>query len=528
MSESRDPIDPIEGFGEAAPAEATPRRAASATFTPQRDQAAQALSLDPAQQSLAEALRITFFILRLGIGVLIVLFLLSGAKQVKESERGVRLTFGAVVNQDVPPGLHIGWPYPIGEFVTVETGQETLDLRESFYPLLSGVQQAQSLDQLAGVARQGLAPGRDGSLITSDGNIVHVRPTVVYRRQRPGEYVRNVLPGTEPQLVRTAVERAVTTVFATLTLEQALKQGGAAPADARQASDSSFHYEGDGHDHSADELAAPSPDERETASADDGPEIIDVVAGPSSTIATRVRLLAQAALDDIETGIVIEEVALRDISPPLSIRSSFAQVQSAQSDAEQAREQADRERRETLSQVAGQAAEILLSQIDAYEKALELDDPGAEQIIANIDALLQGEPVEIDGQRYVAMVSGEVTNQINSARRYRTEIESRYRSFSQTFAAKLEQYRTNPGLLVTREWTEALSQFFARQEVEVNFLPPAAIAELLINRDPAIARARETARNLEELTGTLEGREQEFNRIQRAKERQRDIAEGVN
>jgi membrane protease subunit HflK len=528
MSEPRDPIDPIEGFGETAPAETAPRRAASATFTPQRDQAAQALSLDPAQQSLAEALRITFFILRLGIGVLIVLFLLSGAKQVKESERGVRLTFGAVVNQDVPPGLHIGWPYPIGEFVTVATGQETLDLRDSFYPQLTGGQRAQPLDQLSLVARLGLVPGRDGSLVTADGNIVHVRPTVVYRRQRPGEYVRNVLPGTEPQLVRTAVERAVTTVFATLTLDQALKQGSTAPA-ARQASESSFHYEGDGHDHSADEMLAPSPANPETPEGGaDGPEIIDVIAGPSSTIATRVRLLAQAALDDIGTGIVIEEVALRDITPPLSIRSSFAQVQSAQSDAEQARERADRERRERLSQVAGQAADILLRQIDAYEKALELNDPNAENIIANIDSLLQGEPVEIDGQRYVAMISGEVTNQINSARRYRTEIESRYRSFSQTFAAKLEQYRTNPGLLVTREWTEALSQFFARQEVEVNFLPPLAIAELLINRDPDIARARDTARNLQQLTGTLEGREQEFNRIQRARDRQRDIAEGVN
>ena len=525
-----DPIDPIEGFGEDAPQEAAPRRAASATFAPQRDRASEVISLDPAQQSLAEALRITFFILRLGIGVLIVLFLFSGAKQVKESERGVRLTFGEVVEQDVPPGLHIGWPYPIGEFVTVETGQETLDLRDSFYPLLQGGLRAQPLDQLGSVAQMGLVPGRDGSLITADGNIVHVRPTVVYHRQRPGEYVRNVLPGTEPQLVRTAVERAVTTVFASLTLDQALRQGATAAGQSRQPDDSGFHYEGDGHDHSADEALPPAPVETEEAelAADDEPVVLDVVAGPSSTIATRVRLLAQATLDEIETGIVIEEVALRDITPPLSIRRNFAQVQSAQSDAEQARERADRQRRERLSQVAGQAADLILRQIDAYENALELDDPDSEQSLANIDSLLHGEAVEIDGQRHVALISGEVTSQINSARRYRTEIESRYRSFSQTFAAKLEQYRTNPGLLVTREWTEALSQFFARQEVEVNFLPPAAIAELLINRDPEIARARETARNLEQLTGTLEGREEQFNRIQRARERQRDIAEGVN
>jgi regulator of protease activity HflC (stomatin/prohibitin superfamily) len=513
-----EPIDPIHDGGDAPEIEAPPRRAASATFTPQRDREAQALSFDPAQQSLAEALRITSFILQLGIGVLIVLFLLSGAKQVRESERGVRLTFGAVREQDVPPGLHIGWPYPIGEFVTVQTGQETLDLRDSFFPQLTGNQRAMSLDQLGSVARMGLAPGRDGSVITSDGNIVHVRPTVVFRRQRPGDYVRNVFPGTEEQLVRTSVERAVTNVFASLTLDQALKQGAATPVAARAQTEGvdEVHFEGDGHDHSEDEDLAAAPVET---------VIVDSVAGPSSTIATRVRTLAQAALDQIESGIVIEEVALRDITPPLSIRNSFAQVQSAQSDAEQKREQADRQRRERLSQVAGQAADLILRQIDEYEQAIELEDPDADAILARIDRLLQGEAVEIDGERYVAMISGEATNLINGARRYRTEIESQYRSFAQTFAAKLEQYRTNPGLLITREWTEALTQFFARPEVEITFLPPGAIAELLINRDPSIARERERLRNLQQLTGTLDERERLFQRMQEVRDRQREIAE---
>ncbi|MGP1309563.1 MAG: SPFH domain-containing protein [Phycisphaerales bacterium] len=518
MSERRDTNDPIEGL-DAPEVEAAPRRAASATFTPQREEAGQALSLDPAQQSLAEALRITFFILQLGIGVLILLFLFSGAKQIKESERGVRLTFGRVVEQDVPPGLHIGWPYPIGEFVTVETGQETLDMRNSFFPLLTGGQVAMPLDQLSAVARMGLVPGRDGSIITADGNIVHVRPTVVYRRERPGAYARNVLPGVEDQLVRTVVERAVTSVFATLTLEQALKQSTIALGPTEAANDAEaggHHFQGDGHDHSADE------------NLPDAPPPGDTLVASTSTIATRVRTMAQNALDEMDSGIVIEEIALRDITPPLSIRRNFAQVQSAQSDAEQKRERADRERRERLSQVAGQAADLILDQIDEYEKALELEDPNADEILARIDRILQGEAVEIGGERYAALVSGEATNLINGARRYRTEIESRYRSFAQTFDAKLEQYRTNPALLITREWTEALTQFFGRPEVEVNFLPPLAIAELLINRDPAIEREREHLRNLEQLGGTLEDREREFQRMQRVREQQRDIAEGLN
>lgn len=487
MSE-RDPhIEGLEGVEGAPPPEA-PRRAASATFSQARDDRSAGVSLDPAQQSLAEALRITFFILQLGMVALIVLFLFSGAKQIREAERGVRLTFGKVVEQDVPPGLHIGWPYPIGEFVTVETGQQTLRLDDSFFPELSGGQRSRSLDELGAVARFGLVPGKDGSVLTADGNIVHLRPTVVYRRQRPGEFVRNMLPGSEERIVRAAIERAVTQTFATLTLDQVLMQGISGGA-------------GDGAS-------------------------VDAVAGPQSSIASRVRRLAQEMLDAQESGIALEEVALRDITPPLSIRSSFAEVQSAQSQAEQKREQADRERRERLSQVAGQAAELILARIDAYEQALELRDEDADAVLAQIDSLLLGEPVEIDGEIRRALISGDATNLLNGARRYRTEIESQYRSFAQTFGAKLEQYRTNPGLLVTREWTEALTGFFSRPTVETNFLPPGSVPELLINRDPDVARERERLRNEEQLRRTLDSRELQRRAAELAARRRQLAEEG--
>lgn len=486
MSERDPQSDGLEGV-EGLPPPEQPRRAASATFTQARDDRAGGVSLDPAQQSLAEALRITFFILQLGMVALIVLFLFSGAKQIREAERGVRLTFGEVVEQDVPPGLHIGWPYPIGEFVTVETGQQTIRLDDSFFPELSSGQRSRPLDELGAVARFGLVPGKDGSVLTADGNIVHLRPTVVYRRQRPGEFVRNMLPGVEERIVRAAIERAVTQTFATLTLDQVLMQGMSGGAQAG---------------------------------------VVDAVAGPQSSIASRVRRLAQETLDAQESGIAIEEVALRDITPPLSIRSSFAEVQSAQSQAEQRREQADRERRERLSQVAGQASELILARIDAYEQALELRDENADEVLAQIDALLLGEPVEIDGETRRAMVSGEATNLLNGARRYRTEIESQYRSFAQTFAAKLEQYRTNPGLLVTREWTEALTSFFASPSVETNFLPLAAVPELLINRDPDIARERERLRNEEQLRRTLDTRELQRRAAELARQRRQLAEEG--
>jgi len=54
-------------------------------------------SLDPANQSLADALRMSFRILKLLMLVLVVLYFLSGWFSVKPGENGVILRFGRVL-----------------------------------------------------------------------------------------------------------------------------------------------------------------------------------------------------------------------------------------------------------------------------------------------------------------------------------------------------------------------------------------------------------------------------------------------
>lgn len=489
------------------------RRGASATLRTEDRAPALSASLDPAQRSLAEALRISFFLLQAGMLVLIALFLLSGARQVRESERGIRLTFGRVQEQDVPPGLHFSWPYPIGEFVAVQTGLVSADIDEAFFPSLTERQRRLPLDQLTLVGNLGLTPGKDGSLITGDRNVVHAQWRVEYHRDSPADFIRNVHPPDEARLVRTVVERAVVRAVGEMSIDALLKQGGAivaAPAAPAPGAETPAPD-------TAPDPAAPPPEPGAPAEPPAQTPTPATSAGPArgpsgeSALSTRVRELAQAALDAIDSGIRIDQALLKQMTPPLSVRPAFQQVQSAQSSAEKAREEAEKEKRTTLSAVAGLAHGEILGRIDAYERAIETgDEPGAAAILGQIHALLEGEPVEIDGRRVERLVSGDVTDVINRARQYRTQVVSATRSDAEAFRAKLEQYRASPAVLLNREWTDAYLERLASPNVQVMLVPPGSPVELWLNADPDFLKEQERERNKAQIQSAIRQRERDF------------------
>ena len=67
------------------------------------------------------------------------------------------------------------------------------------------------------------------------------------------------------------------------------------------------------------------------------------------------------------------------------------------------------------------------------------------------------------------MVSGKVTGIINDANQYRTSIVSRRRGELASYQAKLAQFKSNPDLVVQRDWADAMATligigaFVARQ-----------------------------------------------------------------
>lgn len=455
-----DALPPLPTEGAPPPA---PRRAASVQLQREGGAATDAVLMDPAHQSLAEALRIMLRLVQLGMIVLAVLFLFSGARTVKEGESGIRLLFGSVEEQDLKPGFHFSWPFPVGDLVKVQTGSSRIDEVEAFWPYLSDTQKAQPIEQMTGSNR--LEPGRDGSLITADGNVAHAQWRINYRvpSESAASFARNIHPDFQTQIVRAAARRAIVHASAEMSIDQLLKEAA----------------RGEG------------------------------------SLAYRAQQSAQELLDRIDSGIQIEGTELLAKMPPLFARSEFDKVASAEANRKNKVEAARQEANTTLSQAAGRAWVRAIELIDEYEKAADAR-AGALR-----DRDQQAASVWEDTQRRVMTeivtlfegpsAGGEVALEINDAKLFRSAEVRRRQADLARFEALVQQYRENPLVTLHREWADAFRQVIARDTVQVFYLPEGVQSlEVVLNADPDLARAIEKAIGRAEMERTRQERERHF------------------
>jgi len=453
--------DQIPPDQEAQTPQTGPQRTASMQLRAQREGAEHASLMDPANQSLAEALRITFRLLQLAMVVLAVLYLGSGLHSIQTNQRGIRLLFGRVVAQDLRPGFQLAPPYPIGELVKVDVGNKELPIDRMFWPYVEPGREQQSIEQLR--ATPGLSPEQDGSMLTADRAIAHTQWNIVYRRANATQYAEAVYPPHETGLVVAAAMRGIVQAVAGVEIDALLKQGA----------------------------------------SEDGS-----VALAAKSIAQQT--LATMGLEG--TGLAIEQLSLEAKIPPAYLRESFSSVLQATSRASKAVEDAQREANTVLSNTAGGAAPLLLDLIDEYERSIDSGgEEAAEETLARINRILDGEPVTIDGAEVRVAIGGEAAQALAEAQQYRSTVVDQARSDLENFQAKLVQFRTNPAVMVNGDWSAALTSFFADERVEVFFNPPGVdTVELLISRDPQIAAAAEQRIREQRIQRTRELREREM------------------
>ncbi|HKX61712.1 MAG TPA: protease modulator HflK [Verrucomicrobiae bacterium] len=140
---------------------------------------------DAGSQALADALRSSFAIVKVLMGVLVVVFLLSGFFKVEPQEKAVILRFGRPVDNArlLESGAHWAFPPPIDEIVRIPIGQiHTVNSSVGWFPV-NALGEPLEAEPLPG---QGLAPVRDGYLLSGDGNILHLAATLRYRIAEPG------------------------------------------------------------------------------------------------------------------------------------------------------------------------------------------------------------------------------------------------------------------------------------------------------------------------------------------------------
>lgn len=400
-----------------------------------------ALLVDPANQSIADALRISFLLLKFGMLALGVLYILSGFQFVKEGEQGIRLLFGKVEDANVEPGFRYSWPFPLGEMVRVETGANDLKVDNVFWVELSGSQtSATPVDQLT--PQQSLKlKDNSGSVLTADGNIAHVRVSAVYRLTNPGNYAANIYPGgdkereEEKRLVRLAIQRGVVHAVASVSIDELLKQ----------------------------------------------------TSGGETAVASIALRGAQDMLDGLKSGISIDTLTLEPIAP-LFVRADFAKVQAAVSDAARLTEEARLDAQRDLNAAAGAAAPAIIDAINAYEAAItRANKDEQDAALARIDTILREGKAMVDGRE--VLLTGDASQLMNLARQYRTEIIARRRGKLDAFDAKLAQFNSNAAVMIQREWGSAIREFYSRENVETFMMYPGiGTLAIKLNRDQDIEK----------------------------------------
>ncbi|MCK5272985.1 MAG: hypothetical protein KAJ52_10410 [Sedimentisphaerales bacterium] len=223
--------------------------AAQAEISPASSVVVERERLDPANQALADALRISFMILKLVMIFVVGLFIAGGFYQVEQNQRAVELLFGRVqgVGREAitEPGWHWVWPY-VGEVILIPapTAVQTLDVDSFWYYMtekekvlgkvarvektLQIVRDGYSLTSTRRADRALLMDDSDGGgldrgereLSVTDYNLVHTKWRIEYYITDPITFVRNLWDGRKQgwfivdRLLRSVLSDAVINVSA--------------------------------------------------------------------------------------------------------------------------------------------------------------------------------------------------------------------------------------------------------------------------------------------------------------------------
>lgn len=425
--------------------------------------------MDAAQQSLADALRVSFTVLKFVMVLLVVVYVFSGIFRVDEQNRAVRLRFGELVGQaEYGPGWHFGLPFPLEEVIQVPRNTQTYRIDKTFW---YDNPDNRTPEQLA---FQPIDPIKDGFLITGDTNIVHVQFELSYIIEDIQLYIENV--GTlekAEELLHTAAQRGMLHAVASVSVDAIVNQGRYPTQEALSKT--------------------------------------------------------QQVLDALRTGITVQQVLIdrENQSMPPAVRNAYVEVTNAQADKATAIESARQEYDRVLNDTAGAAHDELYRLILAYDDALqrgdddlagliqaeiseafkqqqiassELDEKVAQYLDAAgdkteeqspgfdtartglVEALQEADPEGRTGPR----VSGEASSTISDALAFQTTSVEQALQRLKNFNSYIEQYREHP-LLITHELWHASRERVLTGMVETIYTPTGQL-RILDTRDPDVVQ----------------------------------------
>lgn len=445
-----DPETPGHGVAEEGMEREAPRRAASAEFEVEGETGSAAqlrAAMDPANQSLREALRLSFRVLQIVIVGLVVVFIFSGVTKVDDGQSGVMLRFGAIVGEDGAQALEPGpvfslLPYPAGEFVLFDDRERRVSVEREFWPEI----RRDTFDQEVESARVTnlLRPGPTGAdrsrgngyVLTSEGDIAHVQLRATYEIPDPVRYALNVSNAIDPGQTTLPGDIAVKLATMRATVHAA----------ARMPLETFTDF---------------SEPEREA-----------------------IRRNAQGMLDDLGLGVRISELTNpSEAVPALAIVKASRDLQETERLNDESFENQRQEAASLLISTAGENYQELIDLIDEYQRLDSQGDPAAAEALAAVDTALES-----------TAKSGEIASVIERARSHRSIIESTLGQRYREYVALLPAYEKNPRFVIDRAWARTFAAILEPRDTEILRLPENGQAfTIRLQSSEEVARRRRDA-----------------------------------
>lgn len=408
--------------------------------------------LDPANAQLADALRKSFWALKVLMIVLVLLYFVSGWFSVKPNEVGFVLRFGKLVGSTdderiLKPGWHWSLPYPFDKWHTVSQSERELPV-EFIYEL---TERERLTGELEYKFNNRLSPERDDYLITGDVNIIHGMLVLKYRITDPIAYITHVHPSPDPK------------------------------ADARSKP----------YRHYAEYTVLTNLARSAVIETAATWEALDIRGSGQKEFLRRVASLVNEKLDELsvggaslgisldrETGVLASNSNLKveAIFPPRQVQKVFDEVFAIQTRKSKTIQAASNTAGELLTQMAGPGYGILAGAIDAeFDALLSLSRAESDGIDSNRIAALRE---TLAGKRATAEqllneASGRTRLIVQQAHIQRDDLIREVATDFNQVHTLLPEFKRNPEILISRLRDEAYAQALSNPAV-VKFYVPAS------------------------------------------------------
>jgi membrane protease subunit HflK len=389
--------------------------------------------MDAGSKSLAEALRISFAVLKIIMAVLIVLFFTSGIFTVAPDQRAMVLRFGKIRGDTTDsrilgPGLHWAVPYPVEEVIKLPARNTVLKTAiDSFW-----------YDETSTSPGTTLNPVTDGYCITrndtiadlkgggSDYNIIHAKWQLTYRisdcelffkninlkRPDAGQSLIDVIPQSIEPFLKAVASEAIVVSMVNFSIDEAIK------SDSRMAKDA--------------------------------------------------EKLLQKKLDDMNTGIEVDSIQLTAVTWPRQVNDAFVASIKASNEADK-----------TIREAKGYAES-------------KINEAGGSEMI---NAVLSPDTNSQQREYYWNNASGTVQQTIAEARAYKTKVVESAKANADYLKKLLPEYQKRPKLVVQRIYQDAIEEVLSHTQETIIAQPSGDIKNsefrVMINRDPTIGKEKE-------------------------------------